>query len=1363
MRRNTSRVGKKLVIGVGCALTLVSGNWVQANPVIESAVVVGSNEEKETIALDKYYGLYPLYNSVNITSGGKWRPVDGGYVYLLGDLTMQKDSVLDLGWATGGYGGITPTNLTVGGGTVTLHDNTILRMNYLGDFGATDWLNFINTTTDQNTNDTFFAFPDGNADMYFQLGYVTKDNDNNDIDWSKSPTDISVDLTRNGLRVPIVMFYDYDFYTPLAIPEELSITAQGSYMDTPLTKYWIEPEIEFRPNDSTYPGWFLTGYNLKNSGLASEAVMSAADNQRAINNLWRFEDSVVFNRTNELHLVGRKNDDTHGSLSKQELDEGVWTNLYRGKYQYDSSYGRQINQNYQGVQVGLDIEHARPFYNGKLYRGVFFGLSEADAVFPSGKSDLKSRGIGLYHSWLGNKGHFLDASLRFARLENEYKYVDSAGSSGTNEYKTWAWGLSTQYGYRKDMAGGFYYQPQVGLSYGRMNATDYTLANGLQFHQDGQNFLTGRLGIQAGKAISPADDIYFKAMLNHDFFGASDAFTAFGNSSLKVEPLADKDTWVDLTIGAHKEIGRNKNAYLEFTKTVGGDVRSDWQVAGGFSWSWGAAGAAKEISNDSPPVSKDVVSKTENIPEERTIEDAPLARQATQADKTLPIQQEPQNNEIGSVGIAVDSEVEANYVPDSVPAAQKELSTYELAGITVEASRPAWEKTLSPGTVSVVYPEEYKGEMKKLPEMLQTVAGVFVQRVQGTGHYSVARVRGSTGAQVNVYVDGILMNSAGQTGVDLSAIPVENVARIEVYKGYIPARFSGASIGGAINIVTKRPGKASGSVAYGMRSFDGYTGNMEITTPLGSGSLMAAVNRDQSRGEFGYEKISGGWTGSTIPGEITEPYPVWRQNNQYNHTDAMLKWQDENWLAKVSYVRKHDGAPIGASNRIGDLWSFNSSYPHNGWTRGSAVRVKDENVDVLLGRRQEVGNLEWGWQFNYGHHEKTSRFYRQTSQFTPAGINSWYKHDIYGLKLDGNWKMGEAHLVEFLFNTTRETMKTDGNYYGRPEYSSVIGGRREFLHKYDIKNHYFQIQDSITLDRDGTLIFTPLWRAQKMDMTSFKTEGEEDWKYSYGLGLKKQLNKGTTLRATYGTYWRAPNFYEMFGDGGVYVRPRPTTLAGSDITWENGEQYDIGIDWDGKALGAKMDTSLTYFNRHVDNLANHVVTADGSIYYLNAGKGKIDGLELETNWRWRRWELNQSVTWNNSKILQTIGKYGVTYNPQQCFTGIPEWETNSRLTYYCGDNKTSLFTEYHYTSDLTGDITEAGWPAGYNKSIGLLNFGVKYNPNKAWKFTAGVNDIFNKGPEQLQVGYAGTTTAKEYNVPYPQQGRTYYMSMQYLF
>lgn len=50
-----------------------------------------------------------------------------------------------------------------------------------------------------------------------------------------------------------------------------------------------------------------------------------------------------------------------------------------------------------------------------------------------------------------------------------------------------------------------------------------------------------------------------------------------------------------------------------------------------------------------------------------------------------------------------------------IPAAPAEDDmAFRMAGVTVEAKRPDWESKLSPGTVTVIRPEEFKGEQKDL-------------------------------------------------------------------------------------------------------------------------------------------------------------------------------------------------------------------------------------------------------------------------------------------------------------------------------------------------------------------------------------------------------------------------------------------------------------------------------------------------------------------------------------------------------------------------------------------------------------------------------------------------------------------------
>lgn len=208
----------------------------------------------------------------------------------------------------------------------------------------------------------------------------------------------------------------------------------------------------------------------------------------------------------------------------------------------------------------------------------------------------------------------------------------------------------------------------------------------------------------------------------------------------------------------------------------------------------------------------------------------------------------------GGIGYAAGTGAEASQATEETAATDAGATPdYSLEAITVEAKRPNWESKLSPGTVTVIRPDDYKGEQKTLPELPQDVPGVHVRYVSGKGQYTTVSVRGKTAAQVGVFVDGVLTNLGGDAAVDISTIPINNVERIEVYRGYIPARFGGTYMGGVINIVTKKPDKANISAQIGKSSWGGTTAGLEITQPLGSGGLLIGINRDESDGDFRYE------------------------------------------------------------------------------------------------------------------------------------------------------------------------------------------------------------------------------------------------------------------------------------------------------------------------------------------------------------------------------------------------------------------------------------------------------------------------------------------------------------------------------
>ncbi len=1210
---------------------------------------------------------------------------------------------------------------------------------------------------------------EGGIRLFYQIGYVNvADVEEADgitrphlVDFSQNPASFG-----SNREYSIASFSGLTAEQAAALGETLDVVGQATLMDAPLTKYLVTPGEITEGVGTSNVGYSMSGYTATNSGLASESVMAAADNQRALLNLHRFEDNAIFGHTQDLRLANQNRAATNQLLTTPEghAEASLWAKMSRGKYKYDSAYGRSIDQYFSNIQVGFEKERQGDFYDGKLFYGTYLGYTDAKASFLSGQSDLTGNSLGAYASWQGKDGRFFDLTARISRLENSYDFTDSSGVvSRDNDYKAWNYGLNALYGYRKNLANGVYFEPQAGLSYARLGAASFALRNGVQIRQDSQDFLTGRVGVLLGKKNQKntdyPSDVYAKVMLNHDFIGAKRSLAGFGNSTLTMEPVTDKDTWVDLSLGATKAISRKGTAYLELTKTLGGEVKTDWMVNGGLQWYWDAGpDPNRKAAADKPAA----VAFSADQAAANLQQAGPQASTGPATGHALTAGSRTDQADITDLLAATAPDVPAASAAADAPtapapatagsdvrstAAAENPAGYTFGAVLVEAPRPEWEKKLSPGTVTVVDTAKFAGEQKTLPDILQTVAGVFVQRVQGTGHYAVARVRGSTGAQVNIYIDGILVNSAAETGVDLSLIPLENVAKVEVYRGYVPARFAGAAIGGAINIVTKKPEKVGVTVKQGASSFGGYTGALETVAPLGSGTLMFNLSRDQARGDFNYDHKP---LNHVYQKEV-DTYGVerTRQHNYYRNTSAMLKWQDDNWFAKFQYDRKNTGIPDGINSAAQiDIPELSSGYRY----------MITDKYRMEVGRRQTNDNLEWGWKVNYENNDKRARSTAPVTKWTPAGLKySNFDNEVYGAAIDGSWQLGN-HMLEFLFNYSKETMDVSASYWGNLHIVPA-NSTRQWLPHYDIKNYYFQLQDNIALDRHKSLLLSPIVRAQKMEMSTF-TDEENAWQYSYGVGLKKNIRDGLAVRATYGTYNKAPNFYEMFGDGSMMVEPRSAASAGGDVTWEHGDQFDLGVDWRGRALGADADMSLTYFNRHVRDLTAYMITFRGTAIYTNFGEGQIDGVEYETRFKWKNWELEQAVTYNNSKLTKQLGKYGTKEDRNQPFTNIPKWETNTRLTYNFNNQKTSVIAELHYLGKVVNQYSTDNAEVGWYDPIRFINLAVKHRFNPSVNLTLGVNDIGNEGPKQLMYW---TYANRDLNASMPQQGRTYYATMQYTF
>ena len=363
-----------------------------------------------------------------------------------------------------------------------------------------------------------------------------------------------------------------------------------------------------------------------------------------------------------------------------------------------------------------------------------------------------------------------------------------------------------------------------------------------------------------------------------------------------------------------------------------------------------------------------------------------------------------------------------------IPAAPAEDDmAFRMAGVTVEAKRPDWESKLSPGTVTVIRPEEFKGEQKDLADFLKMVPGVHVREVNGKGQYTVVTVRGSTAAQVGIFVDGILTNLGGDAAVDISTIPVKNVERIEVYRGYIP--FGGTFIGGVVNIVTKRPTKADISAEIGKSSFGGKSASLEVMSPLGNGSLMVGLNHETAKGDF--------------------PYKNYVMNSKESKKEA--KYEMLSYGIELDEYEKYGDKKVWLIRTLRNYSTHLSDETRNKYKAGnvedwmafaSSGALAEEIYQYHMDQARQ--KLDWTWKNEYAElvPQEAAKDYFYTHEATGNFKQLW---DRYERKLKKYIQAGNTNGIEriqqrkkeLVIRYLKESWNNKDSYFYEPENADV--------------------------------------------------------------------------------------------------------------------------------------------------------------------------------------------------------------------------------------------------------------------------------------------------------------------------------------
>ena len=278
---------------------------------------------------------------------------------------------------------------------------------------------------------------------------------------------------------------------------------------------------------------------------------SALSSLAAVN--WRHEMNDVTKRMGELR-------DSTGKA-------GAWARAYGSELEYGA---QNVTSKNTSIQVGADYA-----LTDEWKMGAAFSYTDGSMTFDRGDGDNQAYGLAIYGTWMAENGLFVDLIGKYSRLETEFTSNKLEGEFDNN-----GWSFSAEAGWQFKPIDEAFVEPQVELTYGRLEGDAFHGSNGVNIVQDDFDSLIGRAGVRAGFFFpEKKGTIYAKASVAHDFKGDMESFAYLDEPYTPTATLKDElgGTWYEFGLGANFNWSETTYAYVDLQRTTAGNVNEAWR------------------------------------------------------------------------------------------------------------------------------------------------------------------------------------------------------------------------------------------------------------------------------------------------------------------------------------------------------------------------------------------------------------------------------------------------------------------------------------------------------------------------------------------------------------------------------------------------------------------------------------------------------------------------------------------------------------------------------------------------------------------------------------------------------------------
>ncbi len=557
----------------------------------------------------------------------------------------------------------------------------------------------------------------------------------------------------------------------------------------------------------------------------------------------------------------------------------------------------------------------------------------------------------------------------------------------------------------------------------------------------------------------------------------------------------------------------------------------------------------------------------------------------------------------------------------------------------------------SPGFSSAIELDEEQGARPAdaLPEVVARAPGATVRSIGGLGQFSAISLRGSSGQQVALFLDGVPLGGGAGGLVSLADFPLDTLKTVEIYRGYVPIAFGGASIGGAINLVSgihRGPTRLQAFLGYG--SFGSKEAGLQLSRAIGKAqSVTMRVGYSGAHGDFPFYD-----TNNTPLVRSDDGFSI-RRNNQYDRVLGQLQLNGKKGQWKYSaqeiVLSKKQGVPgpVGLRSKRSRLSNL---------VLKSIFSAKKIGTFVPIGKLSLVGGFSYGQRRfidpdnEVGVAINDERTRNMDFYLSPRLRLPLWPDAFTTIMADGRYEWVDVN--NLLPSNALNNVPSGDALRQRANFGAAVQ-LEQFLW-----NARVHIAPALRVDVLRSRFQVP------------KGEGEQDDRglnntqvgFSPRLGVRYRLTEQLELRSSVGRYFRAPTVQELFGDQGFSV-------GNEGLLAERGTAIDAGIVLDvSEGENTAPKTHVPYWQLYVQ-IAGFSTWSENLIQWVRAGPAnrainvqgaRVSGMELGISasaWA-RRLKLQA-----NSTLLYS---YNYSDDPEQYnqpLPGRPRYSTFARLSF----------------------------------------------------------------------------------------------------